>query len=204
MKSLQTIQKTFRVFQTLVRIAMVASFVWAGLSVLGLLCAFAWHSGVTVVGLSREALLALTLTGSLSQMVGVLLADAAFALTDGVLLLSAFRYFKAEQEAGTPFTRDGADAIRTLGVRTIVLLLAAAVFSTLTYEFFWPGHGYGGGLGQPGQRVAGPGDDPGVAHLPLRRGAGGGSGDTGLRSVMLPLPLGKERRESVPAAGVSS
>ena len=85
MKSLQTIQKTFRAFQTLVRIAMVASFVWAGLSVLGLLCAFAWHSGVTVVGLSREALLALTLTGSLSQMVGVLLADAAFALTDGVL-----------------------------------------------------------------------------------------------------------------------
>ncbi|MBP3486349.1 MAG: hypothetical protein J6J81_05845 [Oscillospiraceae bacterium] len=88
MKSLQTIQKTFRAFQTLVRIAMVASFVWAGLSVLGLLCAFAWHSGVTVVGLSREALLALTLTGSLSQMVGVLLADAAFALTDGVLLPS--------------------------------------------------------------------------------------------------------------------
>ena len=136
MKSLQTIQKTFRAFQTLVRIAMVASFVWAGLSVLGLLCAFAWYSGVTVVGLSREVLLALTLTGSLSQMVGVLLADAAFALTDGVLLLSAFRYFKAEQEAGTPFTRDGADAIRTLGIRTIVLLLAAAVFSTLTYEFF--------------------------------------------------------------------
>ena len=88
MKSLQTIQKTFRVFQTLVRIAMVASFVWAGLSVLGLLCAFAWYSGVTVMGLSREALLALTLTGSLSQMVGVLLADAAFALTDGVLLPS--------------------------------------------------------------------------------------------------------------------
>ena len=55
--------------------------------------------------------------------------------TDG-WRVAAFRYFKAEQEAGTPFTHDGANAIRTLGIRTIVLLLAAAVFSTLTYEFF--------------------------------------------------------------------
>lgn len=136
MKSLQTLQKTFRIFQTLTGIAMAASFVWAGLSVIGLLCAFAWYSGVPVMGVSREILLNLTLTGSLSQMTGVLLSDAVFALTDGVLLLFAFRYFKAEQEAGTPFTRRGADAIWALGLRTIVLLLAAAVFSTLTYEFF--------------------------------------------------------------------
>ena len=53
-----------------------------------------------------------------------------------MLLLFAFRYFKAEQEAGTPFTRRGADAIWVLGLWPIELLLAPAVFSTLTYEFF--------------------------------------------------------------------
>ena len=80
MKRLQTLQKTFRIFQTLTGIAMAASFVWAGLSVIGLLCAFAWYSGVPVMGVSREILLNLTLTGSLSQMTGVLLSDAVFAL----------------------------------------------------------------------------------------------------------------------------
>ena len=34
MKSLQTIQKTFRVFQVLTKIAMILSFVWAGLAAL--------------------------------------------------------------------------------------------------------------------------------------------------------------------------
>ena len=38
MKSLQTIQKTFRVFQILTKIAMILSFVWAGLALLGMLC----------------------------------------------------------------------------------------------------------------------------------------------------------------------
>ena len=38
MKSLQTIQKTFKVFKTLSKIGMIASFVWAGLTVIGLLC----------------------------------------------------------------------------------------------------------------------------------------------------------------------
>lgn len=38
MKSLETIQKTFRVFQILAKVFMILSFVWAGLSALGLAC----------------------------------------------------------------------------------------------------------------------------------------------------------------------
>lgn len=45
MKSLQTIQKTFRIFQILTKIAMILSFVWAGLTILGLLCSMVWYSG---------------------------------------------------------------------------------------------------------------------------------------------------------------
>ena len=37
MKSLQTIQKIFHVFEILTKIAMILSFVWAGLAALGLL-----------------------------------------------------------------------------------------------------------------------------------------------------------------------
>ena len=60
-------------------------------------------------------------------MIAVLLADAILALTDGTLLAFALAYFKAEQADGTPFTHRGADQIRRLGIRTIVLPLVAAI-----------------------------------------------------------------------------
>ena len=97
MKSLQTIQKTFRVFQTLTKVFMVLSFVWAGLSALGLLCGIVWYNGGSVVGADQGMLLALTETGGLTEMIAVLLVDVILALTDGTLLAFALHYFKAEQ-----------------------------------------------------------------------------------------------------------
>ena len=75
MKSLQTIQKTFRVFQILSKIAMILSFVWAGLAALGLLCGVVWYSGGNVFGANQELLLTMTVTGGLTEMIGVLLVD---------------------------------------------------------------------------------------------------------------------------------
>ncbi|MCI6434335.1 MAG: hypothetical protein MR828_06180, partial [Clostridiales bacterium] len=86
MKSLQTIQKTFRVFQVLTKIAMILSFVWAGLAALGLLCGIVWYNGGTVVGADQEMMFSLTVTGGLSEMICVLLVDTILALTDGTLL----------------------------------------------------------------------------------------------------------------------
>lgn len=136
MKSLQTIQKTFRVFQILTKIAMILSFVWAGLTALGLLCGAVWYHGGIVVGADRQILYALTETGGLSEMIGVLLVDLILALTDGILLAFALRYFKAEQADGTPFTKQGADRILHLGIRTIVLPLVAAILSAVVSELF--------------------------------------------------------------------
>ena len=108
MKSLQTVQKTFRVFQILTQIAMILCFVWAGLAALGMLCGAVWYHGGVVVGASQELLYRLTETGGLAEMTGVLLTETIFALTDGILLAFAYRYLKAEQADGTPFTREGA------------------------------------------------------------------------------------------------
>ena len=126
-KSLQTIQKTFRVFQILSKIAMILSFIWAGMTALGLLCAMVWLNGGTVVGADQELIYRMTVTGSLTEMIGVLLVDMILALTDGTLLAFALRYFKAEQADGTPFTLRGADQVLHLGIRTIVLPLVAAI-----------------------------------------------------------------------------
>lgn len=136
MKSLQTIQKTFRVFQILTKIAMILSFVWAGLAALGILCGTVWYYGGTVIGADRELLYVLTETGGLREMIGVLLADTIFALTDGVLFAFALGYFRAEQADGTPFTKRGAGLIKRLGIRTIVLPLVAAILASIVSAIF--------------------------------------------------------------------
>lgn len=135
MKTLQTIQKTFHVFQTLSKIAMILSFIWAGLAALGLMCGMVWYHGGNVVGANQELLYSLTVTGGLTEMIGVLLVDMILALTDGTLLVFALRYFKSEQTDGTPFTQHGADRILRLGILTIVLPLVAAILAAAVCEF---------------------------------------------------------------------
>ena len=136
MKSLQSIQKTFRVFEILSKIAMILSFVWAALAALGLLCALVWYGGGTVTGAGQELLAGLTKTGGLAEMIAVLLTDTIAALVDGTLLALAYRYLKAEQADGTPFTRRGAEQLKRLGIRTIVLPLVAAIVSAAVCAAF--------------------------------------------------------------------
>lgn len=136
MKSLQIIQKTFRVFQTLSKIAMVLSFVWAGLAALGLLCGVLWYSGGNVFGVNQELLYSLTVTGGLTEMIGVLLVDFILALTDGILLVFALRYFKAEQGDGTPFSHSGADLMKRLGILLIVLPAVATILVGILHGIF--------------------------------------------------------------------
>lgn len=133
MKSLHTIQKTCRVFQILAKVAMILSFVWAGLTALGAVCAMVWGSGGAVHGADRELLYALTETGGLKELTAKCLADTVFALTDGTLLAFAYRYLKAEQADGTPFTRTGAVKVRQLGISTIVMPIVAAIVSSVIY-----------------------------------------------------------------------
>ena len=102
MKSLETIQKTFRVFQILSKIAMILSLLWAGLAALGLLCGIVWYTGGTVVGADQELLHTMIGTGSLPQMIGVLTANVIMALTDSALFAYALGYLKSEQAEGTP------------------------------------------------------------------------------------------------------
>ena len=73
MKTLESIQKTYKVFRTLAKIAMILSFIWAGTLLLGVLGGIVWQSGGNIVGVSAEYALKLTQTGAILQMIGVLL-----------------------------------------------------------------------------------------------------------------------------------
>ena len=136
MKSLETIQKTFHVFEILTKIAMILSFVWAGLAALGMLCCAVWYYGGTVIGANLDLFYLFTETSDLLDATGVLLTDTIFAVTDGILFAFADSYLKSEQTDGTPFTKRGADEIKRLGIRVIVMMLVAVILAAIVSAVF--------------------------------------------------------------------
>lgn len=136
MKSLETVQKTFQVFQVLAKAAMILCFVGCGLCLLGAACGFVWRGGGAVIGADMETLLALTDSAALDRMTAALLADAVFVLTDALLFLFAWRYLRAEQADGTPFTFAGAKRVKNLGIKAIVMPLVAAMIAAVIFGCF--------------------------------------------------------------------
>ena len=131
MKSLQTVQKTFRVFQVLTKIAFIFSVVGASICAVGALCAVTWYNGGEVFSLFGEPVTIFASGKGLNQTLAVLLSDLVYLTADAILLAFAGRYFKVEQAEGTPFTENGANLIRKLGIRCIWMPIVAIVMASV-------------------------------------------------------------------------
>ena len=131
MKSLQTIQKTFRVFQILAKIAFVFSIVGASICAVGALCVMTWYNGGQVFTLFGEPLTFFADGEDLKQTLAMLLSGLVYLTTDAILLGLAGQFFKTEQAAGTPFTEDGANRIRKLGIHCIWMPIVAVVIASV-------------------------------------------------------------------------
>lgn len=131
MKNLQTIQKTVHVFQILARIAFIFSIAGASLCALGALCAMAWDKGGQVFSLFGQPIPAFAAGEDLRRTYAVLLSDMVCLTTDAILLGFAGQYFKTEQAEGTPFTENGANRVRRLGIHCIWMPIVAVVISSV-------------------------------------------------------------------------
>ena len=131
MKSLQTIQKTFRVFQILTKIAFIFCVIGASACAVGTLCAAAWYSGGQVFSLFGEPITIFASGKGLNEMLAVLLSDLIRLVTEAILLAFARQYLKTEQTEGTPFTENGANLIRKLGIRCIYMPIVAVVIAAV-------------------------------------------------------------------------
>ena len=127
MEQLERIQKTFRVFQILTKIAYVCSIVGAIICAVGALCATAWYTGGQVFSLFGEPITPFSTGRAMNEMLAVLLGDFIMITAEAILLSFAHRYLKAEQAAGTPFTETGAEQLKKLGIRCIWLPIVAMV-----------------------------------------------------------------------------
>lgn len=130
MKSLQTIQKTCQVFQILAKIAFIFSAVGASFCAVGALCAMTWYNGGQVFSLFSQPITVFAECADLQRAYAVLLSDMVYLITDAILLAFAGQYFKTEQAEGTPFTENGANLIRKLGIRCIWMPIVAVVIAS--------------------------------------------------------------------------
>ena len=81
MKTLQTIQKTFRVFQILAKIAFVFSVIGASFCAVGALCAVVWYTGGQVFNLFGEPVTVFASGEGVNQALAVLLSELILLVT---------------------------------------------------------------------------------------------------------------------------
>ena len=136
MKTLQTIQKTFHIFQILTKIAMILTIVGASFCALGALCAVTWYAGGTVFSLFGTPVPMFAESAELGRMMAMLLSEMVVLIANAVLLGLAGHYFKTEQADGTPFTADGANRVKRLGIHCIWLPIVATVIATVILKCF--------------------------------------------------------------------
>ena len=135
MKALQTIQKTFRVFHVLAKIAFIFSIVGAALCAVGALCVvlgLTVGTGLTVFG---QPVMSFGSSG-VNYALAALLTDMVILIGDAVLLGFTGRYLALELTEGTPFTENGANTLRRLGIRYIYIPIVTAVIASVIIVAF--------------------------------------------------------------------
>lgn len=115
MNTLQTIQKTFRIFHVLAKIAFIFSIVGAALCAVGALCSVTGLTGGNNLILFGEPISSHIGSGEINYVLAALLSDMVILISDSILLGFTGRYLALEQAEGTPFTENGANTLRRRG-----------------------------------------------------------------------------------------
>ena len=136
MKTLETIQKTFKVFEVMTKVAEILCIVGASICAVTSLCAVTWLGGGHVFSIFGSPIEPL-FEGDLLATYGKLLALTFTITADAILLGFAHHYLKHEQEDGTPFTEKGAQRLKKLGIRCIYIPIIA--FSVSAAIATWQG-----------------------------------------------------------------
>ena len=135
--SLQTIQTLAKIAKVLCKIVFVFCIVGAVGCLLGICSLALGITGALKIG-------GVTIHGLIEQNAGVTLGTMYASMAAGLILCTAEaflaeiagNYFRHVLEVGTPFTTQGADELKRLGIWTIVLPLVAAIVAAVIYAAF--------------------------------------------------------------------
>jgi len=134
MTNLEKIQKIYNVFRIIAMIAMIFSFIFAGTNLIGLIAAVILRDSRLFVELGN-------LTGSVEitgsrQIIANAITGIVTGTTNGLLSLFSMNYFASAKTDGTPFTKTGAATLKSLGIKTIVMPLAAVIVNAIILGCF--------------------------------------------------------------------
>lgn len=130
-KNLQTVQKISKVLGVISKVLYVIAFVLLILSIVGtvvmaVFCAFPEISEKIVLESGR----------SMRQIIGYCVAGIVTCIVHLIVTKAHKDYFLMEQQAGTPFTAEGAKAFRTLGIMNLVAPVVCFVLVAIVEVIF--------------------------------------------------------------------
>ena len=132
MKSLQTIQKLYRLGKTLSKIAFIFSVIGFFGCIAGLI-SMQFGNGMSfkLGGVTLHGMISGELGGDLKGSSAALGGWLIVCMGEAVLARFAEGYFKNEQAAGTPFTLVGSKELLRLGILTLVIPTGCAVLGSI-------------------------------------------------------------------------
>lgn len=127
--TLNTVQKFFKAGKILTIIGFVCGIVGASGCILGAIL-------LKVAGIDSEITGLVMSTEGMNFETAFVSCIAGFIICAGVIAATHFgrKYFTNELEAGTPFTFEGAQEIRRLGIITIAVPLGTEILASIVYE----------------------------------------------------------------------
>lgn len=134
MNSLKNVQSIMKVLKVLSKIGLV-------LYIIGTVLCLASGAVLIAMEANEDSTFGATIREALAAEYGIGLREicvSVFALAIGYafscyLEFSICRYFKNELEDGTPFTCRGADELRNLGIKTIIVSVISKICTTVVF-----------------------------------------------------------------------
>lgn len=136
MKTLETIQTLSRLGRIFSRIIYVASLVGAILCAFGIFGLVVIPENFKLGGTTIRGLI--ELSDKLNLGTALSAASEVLIMCIGEMILSgmAVRYFQHELDAGTPFTFEGADELKRLGICAICIPIASLLAAEIAHQIF--------------------------------------------------------------------
>lgn len=136
MTTLEKVQKAFHAFGIIAKIAMIFCIIGAAVSAIGALCLAAELPGSHAITLLGKPVNLVFFSFDGDTSFALMLSYTVMLTAEAVLMGLTCSYLKKEQTDGTPFTVSGADTVRKLGIRFMVIPIITMIIVSVIAEAF--------------------------------------------------------------------
>lgn len=134
MKTLNTIQTLSKIGKILSKIVYICCIIGLGGCAVGAVAMVVGANAANHSSMTLQSIFAAEANVSVGTVWAAIAVGAILCIGQIVISRMAWRYFKNELEAGTPFTFEGAKELLRLGISTVWIPVAAAIAAQIAQE----------------------------------------------------------------------